>query len=203
MYGRNLDGPGWLVAPGDWTPRQVDEAAWSVLGVTDAGELLCTAEGTTRTRVGLRIVTPATGGARHLAVDVAAQLGVDERLVQGSIADVAGGILSEVDVATGGVAAVRFIRHSPENDRVALAAGIVEFSLVDGRVLRRVDVVGEEGRYGHVLCFHGGDLLWSDRRTLRGVPAGTATSRVILPLDFLRWSYSPAGCYGILPDQIR
>jgi RNA polymerase sigma-70 factor (sigma-E family) len=201
LYGRSLNGPAWLASRDDWSPHQIDQdTARSVVAVTDAGELVCTAEGTTGTRIALRIITAATGQARHLTVDVAPQLGMFERPTQVSIAGVAGGIMTVIDTAAGNVAAIEFVRHYSDNDKQVYAGGIIEFSLLDGSVLRRVDLIGQDQRYGDVLCFHGGDLLWTDRLTLRAVRAGTATSSVIIPLNLIRWIYHPPGCqHGVLP----
>ncbi|GAB4051570.1 hypothetical protein GCM10028775_28810 [Catellatospora paridis] len=204
LYGMNLHGPGWLVSPGTWSPREITEDRGSVLAVTDAGELVCTDVGTSRTRLTLRIVSPATGGVRHIAVDTAAQLGVDERLAQVSMADVVGGFVTEIEVAADGIAAVEFFRHDPLQDWVREATGIIEFSLVDGRVLRRVNLIGVDQRQGDVLCYRDGGMLWTDRRTLRGVRAGTTQLYAIMPLSYLQWIYQLAGCgASVMPDQRR
>ncbi|GAA1379799.1 hypothetical protein GCM10009661_53530 [Catellatospora chokoriensis] len=197
LYGMNQHGAGWLVSPGTWSPREVAEDRGSVLAVTDAGELLCTDVGTGRTRLTLRIVSPATGGVRHIAVDTAAQLGVNERLAQVPVADVLGGFVTEIEAAAGGIAAVEFLRHDPRQDWVRQATGIIEFSLADGRVLRRVDLIGEDGRQGDVLCYRDGGMLWTDRRTLHGVRAGTTKPYAIMPLSYPQWVYEFAGCGAI------
>ncbi|GHJ47615.1 hypothetical protein Cs7R123_49570 [Catellatospora sp. TT07R-123] len=205
LYGTTVDGPAWLASLTDWSPHEVDPVtARSFLAVTDAGELLCTAEGTSRTRVPLRLVSPATGAEHELAVDLTGQLGTDEKLAQVSITNVAGGILTPVVVAADGVAAVEFYRHEPGNETVSIASGVIQFSLADGRVLRRVDLVGQDGRQGQLLCFRGGELLWTDKLTLRGVTAGAVTSHTILELKLPRWIHHPAGCpAGALPNQLQ
>lgn len=202
LYGRNADGPGWMVSPGSWSPREVTENDWSVLAVTDAGELLCADVGTDRTRLALRIVTPATGDVRRITVGTAAHLGKDERLAQVRLDGVVGGFFTEVDVSVGGVASVEFFRHDPQQDWVSQARGIIEFSLADGRVLRRVDLIGVDQRQGDVLCYRGDDMLWTDRRKLWGVRAGSAELYEIMPLAYPQWFHQTAGCgTSILPSR--
>ncbi|GHJ48005.1 hypothetical protein Cs7R123_53470 [Catellatospora sp. TT07R-123] len=203
-----LHGPSYLVSTRDWTVDEVDqELAGSVMTVLDSGELVLPRDHpqvrATRTQVGLRIVDHVTRASRELLIDASAYLGPTEDLILVQADDdtpfmnmltwPSRGVL----LGAGGVGAVAFFRRVPgqypETYNGTVQSGLLEFSLADGHILRRVDLAGTKGLVADPVCYRGDELFWNDGTVLRRTPAGATYSTVAAPAgsDLV---YYPAGC---------
>ncbi|GAB4050067.1 hypothetical protein GCM10028775_20750 [Catellatospora paridis] len=165
----------------DWTARELAPVvSWdrSTKVVLDSGELLRSAGSPTATAVPMEVVDPVTGAGRAITVDVAGRLGQGESIYKWSILP-----------APGSSAAVEVVGLSSHGS--AQVVGVLQFSTADGRVLRRITVPPDGLAFP--LCFRGGELLWTDLRTVRraAVPEGMA---LLMELDDPMHVVEPAGC---------
>jgi RNA polymerase sigma-70 factor (sigma-E family) len=161
----------------DWTAREVPpglrgRAAQVVL---DSGELLRPAGDPTATAVPLEVVDLGAGAVRPITVEVADRLGAKEWIYRWSVLS-----------APGSSAAVEVVGVAPHGSAQVVA--VLQFSTVDGRVLRRISLPPD--RIAFPLCFRGGELLWTDFVSIRRaqVPESMA---VLMELDRVA---EPAGC---------
>ncbi|MBV1855162.1 SigE family RNA polymerase sigma factor [Catellatospora sp. NEAU-YM18] len=195
LFVQTPTGPGRLVSLSAWSVREVDAATTvTATAVLDTGELLRILDSRTTTRVPLQVVDPATGAARLLSVDAAPYLGEGEDLVfMRNPAGPGSGFVVALDAAADGVGSVQFFRHGPDGSPPT-KTGVIEFSLADGRLLRRVDLVGAGAKLPQALCYRGGDLIWSDGTSLRLRSAGAASNVVVMPKVFDTLLYRVPGC---------
>ncbi|WP_155369846.1 SigE family RNA polymerase sigma factor [Catellatospora vulcania] len=172
----------------DWAAHPLAQAApehmtWAVL---DSGELLRSARAVSPTAAAFVLAEPFTGAVRQIRVDAAGLLGAGE-----SITAPAAVLPTRIDVQIGvGVAAFRVVREEPVAG-TSVGQSVIEFSTVDGRVLRRIDLVPDIVAW--VLCYQSGDLLWTDGVNLRRRPAGADHDEVVMPLDPSA-AVHPPGC---------
>ncbi|MEV0456965.1 hypothetical protein [Catellatospora methionotrophica] len=121
-------------------------------------------------------------------MEVAGLLGEGESIRDPGTGD---GPAVRIDILVGaGVAALRVIPREPVTTASA-DLSMIEFSTVDGHVLRRLDLVHDLVAW--TLCYRGQDLLWSDGRKLRIRRAGAVTDGVVMPLEQSD-AIKPSGC---------
>ncbi|MEU8001215.1 SigE family RNA polymerase sigma factor [Catellatospora sp. NPDC049111] len=157
-----------------------------VKGVLDTGEVLSgTADKPGRTSFSLSVTDPRTGRSRHVDVDVSALLKPDDHVL--AHAD-----LPVVVPVTDSTAAVLVFTAEDREHR----ATYVEFSLVDGTAMHRIDLAGHRGSAGISAfpCLQGRDLIWSDGKVLRRAVFGTTTGGAALDLPADGFAYRLPGC---------
>ncbi|MBV1852645.1 SigE family RNA polymerase sigma factor [Catellatospora sp. NEAU-YM18] len=208
---------GKLVSMGDLGVRGFGyEAVATAVAVLDSGELLLSSyhKGQPSTRLTLKVFTPATGAARELRVDATAHLGDHEDLALVTDNDDTGFVhlltwgRRAVLARSGGIGAVVFFRRpageNPDWYVGTEQAGVLEFSLADGQVLRRLDLPGVAGAVASPICYRGDELLWNDGAAIRRTPADSLPGTVVLRLTD-GFDYRPPGCgaiFGILGSRL-
>ncbi len=177
----------------DGTPlaalRQQDEA--SVAGVLDSGELLRMVPADRGDQPALEVIEPGTRNTRPLTVDVGKWLkqGEHAETVIASPEGVRAIPLARTYVAANGTAAIEV-----RDERGAQVLAYLEFSLADGRVLRRHDMTQPRpDELSRLVCHRGTEVFWRRGDTLHARPdSGGAVTTVALPPG----RYRLPGCWG-------
>ncbi|MFD0597323.1 hypothetical protein ACFQZ4_37760 [Catellatospora coxensis] len=152
----------------------------------DTGEVLRgTDDQPGKTAFSLSLTDPGTGRSRRIDVDVSALLKPDDHVL--GLAD-----LPVIVPVTGSTAAVLVFTTEDRGHR----ATYVEFSLLDGTAMHRIDLSGHRGsaEISAFPCLQGRDLIWSDGKVLRHAVFGTTTGGAALELPADGFAYHLAGC---------
>ncbi|MEV4411744.1 SigE family RNA polymerase sigma factor [Catellatospora sp. NPDC049609] len=178
----------WLIGYDTWNSRHlrmsvVDgtlvavmrrDKKTAVAGVLDSGELLRVRTGGGDDAVLLEVVEPRTDAVRPLTVDLAGWRRAGEQAEKSLLA------YSFIHPGADGVAAIELRDETGQHTRAYL-----EFSLADGRVLRRHDLPASAAPIGStfVLCLRGPQLVWrgADAFHVRQEPGGADTAVALPP----------------------
>ncbi|GAB4050064.1 hypothetical protein GCM10028775_20740 [Catellatospora paridis] len=158
------------------------------VAVLDDGHALAYDGPRTAARTPLKVFDPMTGAVRtRFAVDAAPWLRAGETTIAVTTPEQEQVVV--VMVGTGDVGTVSVVQQRRE-------VALLEFSLADGRVQERLDLVGHGALGTDVvwpMCFRGGEMLWHDGVAVR-VAGDEPIHRAVFTIDHRHDAYQLPGC---------